>query len=150
MQLSRFVEVYMKKVFMLLMLLVGNFAFADANTIKYGRDLCENVTFRTPTQRACENWVIENSDNNVYSVALNVCVGFNEGPASRPSDCFYRASRWINSQDIKDQADLCVARNGNYNPRAECLRALFFRKNMEVTKAAQPRQGTASQAGAVH
>ncbi|MGZ3769779.1 MAG: hypothetical protein ACXVCP_09070 [Bdellovibrio sp.] len=138
----------MKKVFMILMLLVGNFAFADANTIKYGRDLCENVTFRTQTQEACENWVIENSNNNIYSIALNVCVRFNEGPSSRLSDCFFRASRWITNQEIKDQADLCVARNGNYNPRAECLRGLFFKKNMIVTIAAQQQQRHTSNAGA--
>ncbi|HWU43888.1 MAG TPA: hypothetical protein VN132_10640 [Bdellovibrio sp.] len=135
----------MKKIIVFLMLLAGNFARADANTIKYGRDLCEKVTFRNPARRACENWVIDNSDENVYSVALNICVGFNEGPSARSSSCFYRASQWIDNQEIKDQADLCVARNGNYNPRAECLQELFVRKNMEVTQASQQNQSQKAQ-----
>jgi len=134
-------------------LLIGYFAQADSNIIKYGRDLCDKVSFRTPTQKACEDWVIDHSDSNPFSVALNVCVGYNEGPSSRVVECFERASQWLTNQDIKDQIELCASRNGNYVPRAECLRGLFTKKNNEVYAAqmaqSKQEQSTRGTTGAV-
>ena len=121
----------------LLLCITGVSAHADSNTIKYGRNLCEVVSFRDSTQRACEDWVIDNSSNSIYSVALNVCVSYNQGPASRSSECFDQAAQWITDQLLKDQNELCSARNGNYNPRAECQRGVFVRKNKEYYQAQQ-------------
>lgn len=121
-------------VFFLVLFLTGVFAQADSSTVKYGRDICEVVSAKNSTLVACENWVIENSDNNPYSVALNVCEGFNEGLASRASECFTQASKWITDENIKDQTELCEARHGNYVPRSECLKNLFSKKNNEVLK----------------
>lgn len=125
----------MKTLTMLLILFSGYLAHADTNTIKYGIDLCENVSFRRSGMAACQNWVIDNSDSNIYSVAVNVCVGFNQGPSVRTADCFERAAQWIPNQSLRDQVDLCAARNPNYVLRAQCLRRVFAEKNNEIYEA---------------
>lgn len=126
--------------------LIGSVASADSNTIKFGRDLCKVVSFRNSTHEACDNWVIENNEKTFYPIALNVCVNFNEGPSSRIANCFERAALWTKNQDLRDQVELCVARNGNYNPRAECLRDLFVRKNAQEASTAGGQSGKSSTA----
>ncbi len=138
----------MKNVFVLLVQLAGSFAFSDTHIINYGYDLCDIVTFTKSTKKECIDWVTNNSDRNIYSVALNVCVGFNNGPSSRSANCFFRASLWSENQEFRKQADRCEKENGNHLPRTECLNKLFFDKNNEVTKAVQGQGQSGTREGA--
>ncbi len=141
----------MEKVIMLLMLLTGSFAFADETSNKRGYELCSITTDIVQVKQDCDIWVVHNTNNNVFSVALYICGIFNKQQSDNdnPSmykyslsrsraDCFNRAISQIvkaelMSQDFKQQVDLCNAsgEGRGVNFLAECLRGLFFKKAEE-------------------
>ena len=117
-------------------LVTANFAqAADQYAIYYGFNLCEVGAVKDYAMpRACRGWAIENSENNAFSIALNICGGFALGQSDKISNCFLRASQLINDQEVKDHAGFCVNKNSNYADREQCLKDLFFRKNNQVAK----------------
>lgn len=101
--------------------------------IKFGLDLCENVSFTHDGREECNKRVYDDLNSlHPYQIALTICHEYNLGTSSREINCYSRASQWINSQTLRDRIDLCKARNTTTYSQSECANLAIVRLNAEA------------------